>query len=243
MFLKEMFLKPPKAPTGVRPLPGTPTKQLSPASLNFWADSYFAALAQVECVDFENIPARGPCILASNHINNLDVVYLGLYVPRHLHFMAKIELYRNPIFAWAIRLGGSFPVNRGENDTWALQQAGRVLTAGQMLCMFPEGTRSGAKAQMRRGKVGAVKLALEYQAPIIPMAIIGTQNFSLTQWRTNKIRIQAGQPLDMVGAGRFIDLSIRNPARADHYPYAANRGNATPGQSGYLRLRLWLIWR
>lgn len=167
-------------------------------TVKFLGRSVFYRLAQVECIDFENIPARGPCILASNHINNLDVVYLGLVVPRHLHFMAKIELYRNPIFGWAIRLGGSFPVNRGENDTWALQQAGRVLTAGQMLCMFPEGTRSGAKAQMRRGKVGAVKLALEYQAPIIPVAIIGTQNFSLTQWRRNKIRIQAGQPLDMI---------------------------------------------
>lgn len=166
--------------------------------VKFLGRSVFYRLAQVECIDLENIPARGPCILASNHINNLDVVYLGLVVPRHLHFMAKIELYRNPIFGGAIRLGGSFPVNRGENDTWALQQAGRVLTAGQMLCMFPEGTRSGAEAQMRRGKVGAVKLALEYQAPIIPVAIIGTQNFSLTQWRRNKIRIQAGQPLDMV---------------------------------------------
>src|SRR5688572_25697957 len=66
--------------------------------VKFLGKVVFHRLAQVECIDFENIPARGPCILASNHINNLDVVYLGLYVPRHLHFMAKIELYRNPIF-------------------------------------------------------------------------------------------------------------------------------------------------
>jgi 1-acyl-sn-glycerol-3-phosphate acyltransferase len=158
----------------------------------------FRPLAQVECVGFEHIPAKEPCILASNHISNWDVVCLGLHVPRHLHFMAKIELYRNPVFAWAIRLGGSFPVNRGEHDTWALRQAGRILTAGQVLSMFPEGTRSKGKAQLRRGKVGAVRLALDYQVPIVPVAIIGTQDFSLTHWRTNKIRIEVGQPLDMV---------------------------------------------
>lgn len=158
----------------------------------------FRPLAHAEIIGLENIPATGPCILASNHISNLDVFYLGLNLPRHPHFMAKIELYRNPVLAWAIRLGGSFPVNRAETDPWALQQAGRVLRAGQMLCMFPEGTRSGAKAQMRRGKVGAVKLALDYQAPIVPAAIIGTQNFSLAHWRTNRIRLEVGPPLDLV---------------------------------------------
>lgn len=158
---------------------------------------YFHAVAEVERIDFDNFPATGPCILASNHISNLDVIYLALYAPRHPHFMAKVELYKNPIFAWVIRLCGSFPVNRGENDAWALRQAGRVLEAGQMLSMFPEGTRSKDKAQLRRGKVGAVKLALDYHAPIVPVAISGTENFSFKGGKGNKIRIQAGPPLDM----------------------------------------------
>jgi 1-acyl-sn-glycerol-3-phosphate acyltransferase len=67
-----------------------------------------------------------------------------------------------------------------------------------MLSMFPEGTRSRQKAQMRRGKVGAVKLALDYHAPVIPVAIWGTEDFRFRGWKGNKIRIQAGQPLDMV---------------------------------------------
>lgn len=158
---------------------------------------YFHAVAEVEWIDFDNFPAIGPCILASNHISNLDVIYLSLYSPRHPYFMAKVELYKNPIFAWAIRLCGSFPVHRGENDTWALRQAGRVLEAGQLLCMFPEGTRSKGKAQLRRGKVGAVKLALDYRVPIVPVAISGTETFGFKGWRGNKIRIQAGSPLDM----------------------------------------------
>lgn len=158
---------------------------------------YFRAVAAVECVDFEHIPAAGPCVVASNHVSNLDVVYLGLYLPRHPHFMAKVELYKNPVVAWGIRMCGSFPVHRGENDAWAIQQAGRVLTGGQLLCMFPEGTRSKDKAQLRRGKVGAVKLALEYQTPLIPLAVTGTYDFRVRGWRGHKIILQAGPPLDV----------------------------------------------
>jgi 1-acyl-sn-glycerol-3-phosphate acyltransferase len=157
----------------------------------------FSRLARVECIGLGNVPATGGCIVASNHINNLDVFYLGLYAPRYLHFMAKMELYQNPLIAWAIRLAGSFPVQRGERDTWSLQQAGRILDDGQVLFMFPEGTRSGKKAQLRRGKIGAVKLGVEHQAPIIPTAIFGTQHFRPGLTHSNKIRIEFGQPLDM----------------------------------------------
>lgn len=158
---------------------------------------YFRAVAAVECVDFDHIPASGPCVVASNHVSNLDVVYLALNLPRHPHFMAKVELYKNPVVAWGIRKCGSFPVHRGENDKWAMQQAGRVLTDGQLLCMFPEGTRNKGKAELRRGKVGAVKLALDYQVPLIPVAVTGTHDFRVRGWRGHKIRIQAAPPLDV----------------------------------------------
>lgn len=158
---------------------------------------YFRAVAAVECIDFNHIPAAGPCIVASNHVSNLDVVYLALYLPRHPHFMAKVELYKNPVLAWGIRKCGSFPVHRRENDAWAIQQAGRVLTDGQLLCMFPEGTRSKGQAQLRRGKVGAVKLALDYKVPLIPVAVTGTHNFRLQGWRGHKITLRAAPPLDV----------------------------------------------
>lgn len=180
--------------------------------IKFLGGLYLHAVAQVDCIGFENFPAAGPYILASNHISNFDVVYLGLYSPRHPHFMAKVELYKNPIFAWVIRQCGSFPVNRGEHDAWALRQAGRVLEAGRVLCMFPEGTRSGSKAQMRRGRVGAVKLALDYAVPVIPVAIHGTENFRFKGWKGNKITIQAGQPLDMVelaGSSSYTNDTLR----------------------------------
>lgn len=167
--------------------------------IKFLGGLYFHTVADVECIGFENFPTAGPYILASNHISNMDVIYVGLHAPKHLYFMAKVELYKNPVFGWAIRMCGSFPVYRGESDAWALRQAGRVLEAGQVLCMFPEGTRSKGKAQMRRGKAGAVKLALDYQVPVVPVAVSGTEKFDVKKGRkSNKIRIEAGPPLDMV---------------------------------------------
>lgn len=166
-------------------------------TIKFVGGLYFRAVAAVECVDFDHIPVTGPCVVASNHVSNLDVVYLALNLPRHPHFMAKVELYKNPVVAWGIRMCGSFPVNRRENDAWTMQQAGRILSNSQLLCMFPEGTRSKDHAQLRRGKVGAVKLALEHKAPLIPVAITGTHDFRLRGWRSHKIRIQAAPPLDL----------------------------------------------
>jgi 1-acyl-sn-glycerol-3-phosphate acyltransferase len=111
--------------------------------------------------------------------------------------MAKRELYKNPFFGWFIRQMGSFPVYRGESDPWALKQAGRILENGRPLFMFPEGTRSGRKAQMKRAKVGSVKLALDHQVPLVPAAIWGTQNVRFGQRRRNKVTIRVAPPLDV----------------------------------------------
>ncbi|MBN1217839.1 MAG: 1-acyl-sn-glycerol-3-phosphate acyltransferase [Anaerolineae bacterium] len=155
------------------------------------------ALAHIELVGLENVPDSGPGIIACNHFSLYDVIYMGVNLPRHPHFMAKRELYKNRLFGWLIRQFGSFPVYRGEGDLWAMEQAGRVLAAGQLLFMFPEGTRGRHKAQLKRGKVGVVKLALEHGVPVIPCAIWGTENFKVG-WKSNQIHIQVGEPVDMV---------------------------------------------
>jgi 1-acyl-sn-glycerol-3-phosphate acyltransferase len=166
--------------------------------IRFLGRPFFSLLAQVDYRGWENIPASGPGVVATNHISNLDAAYMGAFLPRFPHFMAKRELYQNPLFGWFIRQLGSFPVNRGESDPWALRQAGRVLEAGQLLFMFPEGTRSRGRAQLKRAKVGSVKLALEHQSPLVPAAIWGTENFRFGRRRNNQIHIRVGQPLDVV---------------------------------------------
>ncbi|MCB0155309.1 MAG: 1-acyl-sn-glycerol-3-phosphate acyltransferase [Anaerolineae bacterium] len=157
----------------------------------------FRVPATIESQGVEHIPLEGPLVMAFNHISNYDVPFIVMHLPRHPFFMAKRELFRNKPFGWTIRQFGGFPINRGERDPWAIAQAGRVLQAGQMLFMFPEGTRSGPKAQLKRGKIGAVKLALEHQAPILPAAIFGTQKIRWG-WKRNEVRLQFGEPLDVV---------------------------------------------
>jgi 1-acyl-sn-glycerol-3-phosphate acyltransferase len=154
-------------------------------------------MAPVECAGFEIFPVSGPCIVAANHFSSWDVPYMGLCLPRFPHFMAKKELYKNPVLGWMFRQLGSFPVTRGVGDTWAMTKAGQVLAAGQVLFLFPEGTRGHHKAEVKQGKSGVVKLALRYGAPVVPTAIWGTENFKIG-WKRNYLHICTGAPMDMV---------------------------------------------
>lgn len=164
--------------------------------VRFLGRHVFDALTRVERIGLENIPASGPCIIAANHIHNLDVIYLGATVPRYPHFMAKKELYQNPLMGWLIRQLGSFPVNRGARDAWAVRYAGKILDEGLVLFMFPEGTRN-RKAQLRKGKPGAVRLALEHGAVVVPTAITGTNNIRWGLNRPSRITMEFAPPLDL----------------------------------------------
>jgi len=165
--------------------------------VRFLGKHVFNILTRVERVGLDNIPTSGPCIVAANHIHNLDVIYLGSTIPRYPHFMAKKELYKNPLFGWFIRQLGSFPVNRGARDAWAVRHAGKILDEGLLLFMFPEGTRN-RKAQLRKGKPGAVRLALEHKAMIVPTAITGTNKVRWGLNRPSRIKMEFAAPLDVV---------------------------------------------
>jgi 1-acyl-sn-glycerol-3-phosphate acyltransferase len=168
---------------------------LAPRFFNFIGVPVLSLLMRVKVIDADKLPA-GPCILAANHISNFDVLLIGIYLPRYPFYMAKEELFfKNRILSWIYRVSGVFPIKRGRNDTWAFRQAGKVLEAGQMLAMFPEGTRGGHKAKLRKGKPGTVMLALEYGVPIAPVAITGTQHVKIGRARP-KATLQVGEPLD-----------------------------------------------
>ncbi len=156
-------------------------------------------LVDVSFIHPENLPKAGGCIVACNHVNVFDPFFLGMYLPRHPHFMAKIELFKHLFPRWVLRTAGTFPVNRSKSDPWALAQAGRVLASGSVLFMFPEGTRSGQEAILKRGKSGAVRLALEHQSLIVPTTIWGVQDIHVGLRNSNKISIRFDEPFD-VGA-------------------------------------------
>ncbi len=96
-----------------------------------------------------HIPRTGPAILVANHIVSMDIITMTFPVPRPVHHMAKVELFRNPVLGAVIRALGAFPVRRGESDRESLRTADEVLAAGEVLAVFPEGHRS------RTGKMAA----------------------------------------------------------------------------------------
>jgi 1-acyl-sn-glycerol-3-phosphate acyltransferase len=126
----------------------------------------------------ENVPATGPVILVSNHLNWTDVPMLGLCLKRLTHFMAKAELFQKAPIKWLVIGLGAFPVRRGEADRQAIKQAEAVLKAGQVLVIFPEGTRSRSR-KMKEGLAGAALIAVRSGAPIVPVGISGSERFQL----------------------------------------------------------------
>lgn len=122
----------------------------------------------------EHVPSMGAVIVAANHRSMLDVPLLVLACPRPMVFMGKRELFGDPIRRWAFHTMGGFPVRREIADIRAIDVALAVLERGEVLGMYPEGTRS------RTGKMlpflkGAAWLALRTGAPIVPCGITGTE--------------------------------------------------------------------
>jgi 1-acyl-sn-glycerol-3-phosphate acyltransferase len=141
----------------------------------FFVQQLFRLLMEIHVEGLENLPPEGPAILAANHVSNFDVFPMQFSLPRPIFFMGKAELFRFPPLDWALRQLGGFPVFRGEKDAWAMRHARRVLDHGQVLGMFPEGTRSKGRG-LGPAKTGTARLAIEVQCPIVPVAIAGSED-------------------------------------------------------------------
>ncbi|WP_346354203.1 lysophospholipid acyltransferase family protein [Azotosporobacter soli] len=130
----------------------------------------------------QNIPAQGGAIIAANHISLWDPPLLGTALERPIHFMAKEELFKNSLLRMIISALNAFPVKRGSADRNAIRNALSLLERGQLLGLFPEGTRSKT-GELGKAEAGISMIALKANVPIIPTAIIGTNKvFSGTSW-------------------------------------------------------------
>lgn len=138
-----------------------------------------------------HLPRRGPVLVIANHLHNLDPILVAAASPRPLHFMAKKELYGVPVLGGLLRLSGSFPVDRGRADRAALRTAEERLTRGIAVGLFPEGTRSVTGA-LAPALAGAGLLALRSQAPVVPVAIVGTEGLPLNGAKGNATRGNRG---------------------------------------------------
>lgn len=141
----------------------------------------------------ENIPTKGAVILASNHLSNWDPPLVGAFIPRHLAYMAKEELFKVPILKSILVNVHTFPVKRGASDRATIRTALQMLENNECICMFPEGTRS-KDGKLHKGAPGVALIAAKSQATVIPVAIEGT--FKLKPFR--KITITYGKPMKFI---------------------------------------------
>jgi 1-acyl-sn-glycerol-3-phosphate acyltransferase len=144
----------------------------------------------------ENLP-EGGCVLACNHVSSFDPWALGMPLwPRtFLRFMAKSELYWFPL-SRLIDGAGAFPVHRGQQDTVAIETAVRLAREGNVVAMFPEGTRRTkglVKKFEARPRTGAARIALEAGVPLVPAAVTGTDKLL----RLAKLRVAYGAPVEI----------------------------------------------
>jgi 1-acyl-sn-glycerol-3-phosphate acyltransferase len=154
-------------------------------------------LYRLRAEGLEHIP-EGGFVLAANHLSNMDPWPLGmpLFPKRHLRFMAKSELFKAGLGP-VLRSGGAFPVRRGEGDREAMQTAVELVRSGEVVVMFPEGTRRAKglrKKYQAKAHTGAARIALEADAPLVPAAIKGTDRLA----RLGPMRVRYGPaiPLD-----------------------------------------------
>jgi glycerol-3-phosphate dehydrogenase (NAD(P)+) len=166
----------------------------------FWAARVVLGLGiqlyfSLERTGRKNIPKKGPVILAANHRSFLDPFLIGCCMRRPLYFVAKKELFEKRWQGWILNGLGAFPIRRGEADEESLATARGVLERGGAVVIFPEGTRhrSGPLARPKRG-VG--RLALETGAPVVPIAILGSER-ARRGWRIRPVwvRVRCGRPL------------------------------------------------
>lgn len=151
-------------------------------------------LFRLRATGLEHIPASG-FVLAANHTSNLDPWPLGLplFPRRHLRFMAKSELF-NPVLGPILNAGGAFRVRRGERDTEAIRTAVELVRSGEVVVMFPEGTRrrKGLRKKFQpRAHTGAARIALLAKAPLVPAAIAGADRLR----RLGPLRVAYGPPI------------------------------------------------
>ncbi len=141
----------------------------------------------------ENIPAKGPFIIAANHIHALDPIMIAIIAPQHVSFMAKEEVMHSRLLGWFVKHVGSFPVKRGKADVQAIRQALGVLAAGNVLGIFPEGTRSKT-GEVQAAFSGTALLAGRADVPIVPVALCGKYRFG------SVFRVKVGKPMRIASA-------------------------------------------
>jgi 1-acyl-sn-glycerol-3-phosphate acyltransferase len=149
----------------------------------------------------EHVPAEGAAVIAGNHLSFIDSIVLALSLPRPLYYLGKSEYWESARTRWLVAGAGVVPVHRdgGDRGEDSLRAGVELLRRGQLLGIYPEGTRS-PDGRLYRGKTGPVRMALEADVPVVPFGIIGS-DVAMPQdrrvIRRAPITLRFGRPLDL----------------------------------------------
>jgi 1-acyl-sn-glycerol-3-phosphate acyltransferase len=146
----------------------TPLLDLARPGFHRLCRAYFG----LELSGIENIPASGPLIVTPNHQTYADPALVTIPVRRRVYYMAWNRLFEIPVFSWLIRRLRAFPVRIDSADPSSMREAVRLLTAGHVLMIFPEGERT-LTGKVERFKLGAFRLAATLRVPVLPVTIAG----------------------------------------------------------------------
>lgn len=158
--------------------------------------TFAACFGGFRCSGAEYIPRRGPAVVMANHESFMDPPLIGSMLRRPVCFLAKAELFRSPLRAWYFRQLLTTPIHRGSADLAAFRACARLLEEGNLVGLFPEGSRS-LDGKLRPAQPGAIAIALKAGVPIIPIGIVGTFEVLPPGGRLTPapIAIAAGPPL------------------------------------------------
>ena len=179
--------------------------------VNFILKHLIRMAVRVDDRQLADIPQHGPLILVANHINFLEVPLLLSHIyPRPLTGWAKVETWKNPLFAWLFNVYHAIPIRRGESDLSALNAAIDAMKNNMIIAVSPEGTRSYV-GQLSQGKPGVVLLAIKSGAPIQPMAYYGGELFwkKILRLRGTPFFINVGHPFTIDTHGQALSRDVR----------------------------------
>jgi 1-acyl-sn-glycerol-3-phosphate acyltransferase len=152
-------------------------------------------LYRTRAIGTENVPERGPVLLAPNHFSQMDHFFCGVYLRRKIRFMGKSQLFGVPVLTYVYKHGGVFPVRRGHRDEEAFKTAYTILDQGHVMLVYAEGGRSRTR-NLGEPRPGIGRIALESGVPVVPVAIHGSA--AVRGWRRlrfPKVTVQFGEPV------------------------------------------------
>jgi 1-acyl-sn-glycerol-3-phosphate acyltransferase len=172
---------------------------------------FFRVMGSWKVEGRENVPSEGALIIAPNHLSFLDPPLVGCALERTAWFMAKAELFRFPPLRWFFSALHAYPVHRGIGDRAAMKRTLGMLARGDAVTLFPEGTRSQT-GELGEPELGIGMIALRSGAPIVPMAIVGTDRVLPrgSRWfRRGCIRVRFGKPI-------YVSSANGKPGREEY---------------------------